>query len=163
MMLMFTSGTTGNPKAVVISHGAYMSRARRMHGIELNADDVLYICLSLTHINAQGTLRIGLTAGLPVVITRKFSKRHLWSILPQVRLTTDIVTAMDERGILPVAVLSGKLNFPGRVHPQLRQDFSHLLARTQQTQPMLGMAGLPKVVLGRKSVFARLRPKQPHH
>ncbi|PPQ17233.1 ATP-dependent acyl-CoA ligase [Bradyrhizobium sp. AC87j1] len=80
MMLMFTSGTTGNPKAVVISHGAYMSRARGMHGIELDADDVLYTGLSLTHINAQGTLRIGLTAGLPVVISRKFSKRHLWSI-----------------------------------------------------------------------------------
>nr|WP_249158381.1 AMP-binding protein [Bradyrhizobium jicamae] len=80
MMLMFTSGTTGNPKAVVISHGAYMSRARGMHGIELNADDVLYTGLSLTHINAQGTLRIGLTAGLPVVISRKFSKRHLWPI-----------------------------------------------------------------------------------
>src|SRR5437016_7224894 len=80
MMLMFTSGTTGNPKAVVISHGAYMSRARGMHGIELKADDVLYTGLSLTHINAQGTLRIGLTAGLPVVISRKFSKRHLWPI-----------------------------------------------------------------------------------
>lgn len=80
MMLMFTSGTTGNPKAVVISHGAYMSRARGMHGIELRADDILYTGLSLTHINAQGTLRIGLTAGLPVVISRKFSKRHLWPI-----------------------------------------------------------------------------------
>ncbi|MGY3494323.1 AMP-binding protein [Bradyrhizobium sp. USDA 4502] len=80
MMLMFTSGTTGNPKAVAISHGAYMSRARGMHGIELNADDVLYTGLSLTHINAQGTLRIGLTSGLPVVISRKFSKRHLWAI-----------------------------------------------------------------------------------
>ncbi|GLR86061.1 AMP-binding protein [Bradyrhizobium iriomotense] len=80
MMLMFTSGTTGNPKAVVISHGAYMSRARGMHGIDLGADDVLYTGLSLTHINAQGTLRIGLTSGLPVVISRKFSKRHLWPI-----------------------------------------------------------------------------------
>jgi len=80
MMLMFTSGTTGNPKAVVISHGAYMSRARGMHGIDLRADDVLYTGLSLTHINAQGTLRIGLTAGLPIVISRKFSKRHLWPI-----------------------------------------------------------------------------------
>lgn len=80
MMLMFTSGTTGNPKAVVISHGAYMSRARGMHGIELNVDDILYTGLSLTHINAQGTLRIGLTAGLPVVVSRKFSKRHLWPI-----------------------------------------------------------------------------------
>jgi crotonobetaine/carnitine-CoA ligase len=80
MMLMFTSGTTSNPKAAVISHGACMSCARSMHGSELAADDVPYTELSLTHINAQGTLRIGLTAGLPVVISRKFSKRHLWPI-----------------------------------------------------------------------------------
>jgi aconitate hydratase len=38
-------------------------------------------------------------------------------------LTTDIVSAMDERGILPVAVLSGNRNFPGRVHPQLEAGF----------------------------------------
>ena len=38
-------------------------------------------------------------------------------------LTTDIISAMDERGILPVAVLSGNRNFPGRVHPQLEAGF----------------------------------------
>ncbi|MBM6580616.1 aconitate hydratase AcnA [Microvirga sp. BT689] len=31
--------------------------------------------------------------------------------------------AMAERGILPVAVLSGNRNFPGRVHPQLEAGF----------------------------------------
>lgn len=30
---------------------------------------------------------------------------------------------MDERGILPVAVLSGNRNFPGRVHPRLEAGF----------------------------------------
>jgi len=72
----------------VISHGAYMSRARGMHGIDLRADDVLYTGLSLTHINAQGTLRIGLTAGLPIVISRKFSKRQLWPICRKFDCTT---------------------------------------------------------------------------
>jgi aconitate hydratase len=38
-------------------------------------------------------------------------------------LTTDIVAAMDQRGIVPVAVLSGNRNFPGRVHPQLEAAF----------------------------------------
>jgi aconitate hydratase len=31
--------------------------------------------------------------------------------------------AMTERGVLPVAVLSGNRNFPGRVHPQLEAGF----------------------------------------
>lgn len=34
-----------------------------------------------------------------------------------------VVGAMEERGILPVAVLSGNRNFPGRVHPQLEAGF----------------------------------------
>ena len=38
-------------------------------------------------------------------------------------LPQPIITAMDENGILPVAVLSGNRNFPGRVHPQLEAGF----------------------------------------
>lgn len=38
-------------------------------------------------------------------------------------LTPPIASAMAERGILPVAVLSGNRNFPGRVHPQLEAGF----------------------------------------
>ena len=38
-------------------------------------------------------------------------------------LTDEISRAMAERNILPVAVLSGNRNFPGRVHPQLEAGF----------------------------------------
>ncbi|KKX24865.1 aconitate hydratase AcnA [Rhizobium sp. LC145] len=38
-------------------------------------------------------------------------------------LTEPIERAMSERDILPVAVLSGNRNFPGRVHPQLEAGF----------------------------------------
>jgi len=38
-------------------------------------------------------------------------------------LTEPVATAMAERDILPVAVLSGNRNFPGRVHPQLEAGF----------------------------------------
>ncbi|MEZ0168567.1 aconitate hydratase AcnA [Microvirga sp. TS319] len=38
-------------------------------------------------------------------------------------LPSVIEQAMAERGILPVAVLSGNRNFPGRVHPQLEAGF----------------------------------------
>jgi aconitate hydratase len=38
-------------------------------------------------------------------------------------LTEPVAQAMTERGILPVAVLSGNRNFPGRVHPQLEAGF----------------------------------------
>ncbi len=38
-------------------------------------------------------------------------------------LTRPVAMAMAERDILPVAVLSGNRNFPGRVHPQLEAGF----------------------------------------
>lgn len=38
-------------------------------------------------------------------------------------LTEPVADAMAKRGILPVAVLSGNRNFPGRVHPQLEAGF----------------------------------------
>lgn len=38
-------------------------------------------------------------------------------------LTRPIAEAMEVRGILPVAVLSGNRNFPGRVHPLLEAGF----------------------------------------
>ncbi|RCS22089.1 aconitate hydratase AcnA [Phyllobacterium salinisoli] len=38
-------------------------------------------------------------------------------------LTEPITAAMAEQGIVPVAVLSGNRNFPGRVHPQLEAGF----------------------------------------
>ncbi len=38
-------------------------------------------------------------------------------------LTEPVVKAMTERGVLPVAVISGNRNFPGRIHPQLEAGF----------------------------------------
>lgn len=38
-------------------------------------------------------------------------------------LTEPVEKAISERGVLPVAVLSGNRNFPGRVHPQLEAGF----------------------------------------
>ena len=38
-------------------------------------------------------------------------------------LVPEMVVAIEQRGILPAAVLSGNRNFPGRVHPQIEAAF----------------------------------------
>ncbi|MCH8502773.1 MAG: long-chain-acyl-CoA synthetase [Ectothiorhodospiraceae bacterium] len=78
---IFTSGTTGMPKAAVMSHGRWL---RAMYGVGLASmrmrhDDVLYCPLPLYHNNAL-TLSWGavLGAGATLAIGRKFSASGFW-------------------------------------------------------------------------------------
>lgn len=88
MFMMFTSGTTGNPKAVIVSHSRYMALTQSPKMAGLTWRDKYYTGLSLTHINAQGTLAGALGQGIPAVISRKFTKSRLWDICRQYGCTT---------------------------------------------------------------------------
>lgn len=80
MYMLFTSGTTGNPKAVVLTHAKFMATSKGYSVYGLGAEDRLYTGLSLTHINAQTTLKTALTMRIPAVISRKFTKSRFWEI-----------------------------------------------------------------------------------
>ena len=80
MFMMFTSGTTGNPKAVVRRHGHHMKGIKGLRALGVRQDDTLFTGLPLSHINAQSTLGTGLALAIPVVMSRKFTKSRLWDI-----------------------------------------------------------------------------------
>jgi crotonobetaine/carnitine-CoA ligase len=81
MQILYTSGTTGDPKAILSSHGRYAISATLPAVFGLRADDCIYTGLSLTHANAQVvSLGMILHAGIRGVISRKFSKSRLWDI-----------------------------------------------------------------------------------
>lgn len=82
---IFTSGTTGLPKAAVLSNRRYLQSAMLSHtaGLQCDRSDRLYICLPLYH----GTgLLIGagasFSSGAAMVIRRRFSASRF---LPEVR------------------------------------------------------------------------------
>ncbi|MFR0693566.1 AMP-binding protein [Enterobacterales bacterium AE_CKDN230030158-1A_HGKHYDSX7] len=82
MQLIFTSGTTGDPKGIVMTHKRYCETALitdRVFGYR--GDDRPYSGLSLTHANAQlVTLGAALALGMRCVLSRRFSKSRLWDI-----------------------------------------------------------------------------------
>lgn len=78
--MMFTSGTTGNPKAVVQTHAQFMVGAKGLALFGVGQGDILYSGLSLTHVNALATLRSALSLAVPAVFSRKFTKSRLWDI-----------------------------------------------------------------------------------
>src|SRR5260221_13733577 len=90
MQLIFTSGTTGGPKGIVMTHRRYCDTSTavwKLFGYEPH--DRPYSGLSLTHANAQVlTLGAALVGGLRAVLSRRFTKSRLWDITRRHGCTT---------------------------------------------------------------------------
>lgn len=89
MQIMYTSGTTGDPKGVVLRHARWGGVATWYPLLGYTREDRPYTGLSLTHGNAQMlTLACSLKLGMRVVISRRFSKSRLWDIARKYGCTT---------------------------------------------------------------------------
>ena len=78
---IFTSGTTGMPKASLMSHFRWLKSMSGLGnmGVRLRSDDVIYCCLSLYHNNALTvTLSSVLAGGATMAIGKQFSVSRFW-------------------------------------------------------------------------------------
>jgi crotonobetaine/carnitine-CoA ligase len=89
LQIMFTSGTTGDPKGIVGANFRVCA-AGMLGGIfGYQPDERPYTGLSLTHGNAQSvTLIPALTMGLRGVFSRRFTKSRLWDVCRRHGCTT---------------------------------------------------------------------------
>lgn len=86
---IFTSGTTGLPKASVMSHYRWLQAASGMNSaVRLNSEDVFYCCLPLYHNNALTvSLGIVLAAGACFALDEKFSASKFWQRISHYQAT----------------------------------------------------------------------------
>ncbi|KAF7655367.1 hypothetical protein LDENG_00057120 [Lucifuga dentata] len=78
-LYIFTSGTTGLPKAAVITHLQTLKAAGGLWAFGGTRDDVVYVCLPLYHgaaslIGIGGTVELGATC----ILKKKFSASQFW-------------------------------------------------------------------------------------
>jgi len=79
-IILYTSGTTGKPKGVILTHGNLLSNARGVQEAhQLTPEDTALCILPLFHINGLVvTLITSMLVGASLVLPKKFSVRHFW-------------------------------------------------------------------------------------
>lgn len=86
LFYVYTSGTTGMPKAVIFNHGRYI-KAWGTFGIgvaRLKSTDRLYVCLPFYHATAMAVCWGSVLAGnATLIMARKFSASRFWDDINQ--------------------------------------------------------------------------------
>jgi len=79
--ILTTSGTTGRPKAAMLSHRmAVLTGEGFAHWLGLTAENRLFTCLPLSHINARFYSTLGaIAAGASLALEERFSASRFWS------------------------------------------------------------------------------------
>ncbi|MDR7075735.1 crotonobetaine/carnitine-CoA ligase [Neobacillus niacini] len=88
-LIMFTSGTTGPSKGVILTHSANFKLAEHQCVYrEITPNDRIFTFFPLFHINARYTqILAGLVAGADVVLHNRFSASKFWDICRKENVT----------------------------------------------------------------------------
>ena len=89
LIITYTSGTTGWPKAVLNPHRAYIAAAEDLRdSVEMKPGDIIYTCLPLYHANPQVyCVLTALVTGGSIALAERFSASRFWQDIRAYRAT----------------------------------------------------------------------------
>ena len=123
--IMFTSGTTSRPKAVVHTHGNVVWASRiGPDNIRLTCEDRYFIYTPYFHVNAQSwSTWTVLGVGATIVLTPKWSASKFWDVVTKHDVTHFSVMGFTMQAIVGQQIPPNKLKVGvfGLISPQLEQ------------------------------------------
>ncbi len=85
--IFYTSGTTGNPKGVLLSHKNVTADVKGItEALSLDEGQTILIFLPLFHVNAMLTTTFGLGIGQHVVLRKQFSASEFWEVVEKYKV-----------------------------------------------------------------------------
>jgi O-succinylbenzoic acid--CoA ligase len=110
-LVVATSGSTGAPKGVVLSHAAIAASAAAVHErIGLHADDHWLACLPLSHVGGLSVVTRALLGGVPLTVLPRFDADAVMDAASQgATLTSLVATVLGriEPGVFRWIVVGG--------------------------------------------------------
>jgi crotonobetaine/carnitine-CoA ligase len=118
VQMLFTSGTTSRPKAVLLTHAnALHGGLRESSGLAMDSTDRALTSLPLFHVNAQViTVLSSLSVGGTAIILEEYRATKFWEQVRRHRATQVSLVAMQARTLL--------------AQPELATDRDHHVRRT---------------------------------
>lgn len=116
--ILYTSGTTGPSKGVVLTHSANLHLANSaIEFVGWGPDDTLYTAFPLFHVNAKFTsVAVALRSGAKLVIDERFSASRFWE-----RMREEGVTGFNAMGAMISMI---------HAQPERADDRDHDVRRT---------------------------------
>jgi long-chain acyl-CoA synthetase len=85
--IFYTSGTTGNPKGVLLSHHNVLADLRGViEALGLQEGQTILVFLPLFHVNAMLTCTFGMGMGHQIVLRRGFSASEFWEVVERCKV-----------------------------------------------------------------------------
>lgn len=118
--LLYTSGTTGNPKGVMLTHrNNYLHALSTMHHLRVSDEDVLVHVLPMFHVNGWGSPFYYTANGATQVCLRKASPEYIFDAIEKYG-----VTVMH----MAPTVLNSLLQYYEKNVPEFRQTIRVVIA-----------------------------------